>query len=96
MPAEAGFRAARARVRIRMERSCILHEEESMAEMGRGLPGRGLHNVRDVPGVGFGIGFGIGFAVPSRVLRSRAEKRAREMERHLPEMLDVLALGMRR
>lgn len=37
----------------------------------------------------------IGSQVPKRVLKTRASKRAYETERHLPEMLDVMALCMR-
>lgn len=36
-----------------------------------------------------------GWRLPMRVLKRRGEARTREMERHLPEMLDVVALGMR-
>lgn len=37
----------------------------------------------------------LGFCLPARSMRARAKERAQEAERHLPEMLDVVALGMR-
>ncbi len=37
----------------------------------------------------------VGWLAPAQVVRQRIEWRTREMERHLPEMLDVIALGMR-
>lgn len=40
-------------------------------------------------------GAAIGFKMPGYALRTRVKERAREAERHLPEMLDVVALGMR-
>lgn len=40
-------------------------------------------------------GVAIGLKAPGYALRARATERAREVERHLPEMLDVVALGMR-
>lgn len=44
----------------------------------------------------FTVAFGvIGFQLPGHVLRSRVRQRANDAERHLPEMLDVVALGMR-
>lgn len=41
------------------------------------------------------LGMLLGFLCPMRMLRSRVERRAQEIERSLPEMLDVIALGMR-
>lgn len=59
-------------------------------------------------GLGFGLLFStqmaavltvafatLGFQLPGHVLRSRVRQRASDAERHLPEMLDVVALGMR-
>ena len=43
----------------------------------------------------FFVGICLGILLPGRALRARAQRRAGEMERHLPEMLDVIALGMR-
>lgn len=40
-------------------------------------------------------GFFIGFRLPLQSASNIARRRANEMERHLPEMLDVVALGMR-
>lgn len=40
----------------------------------------------------FGV---LGLQLPGYVLRSRVRQRATDAERHLPEMLDVVALGMR-
>ena len=41
------------------------------------------------------VGAVAGFLAPAAVLRARMRKRADSAERHLPEMLDVIALGMR-
>lgn len=40
-------------------------------------------------------GAGAGLWLPRHALATRAKERAHEAERHLPEMLDVVALGMR-
>ena len=46
--------------------------------------------------VALGIAGSVGsFMIPDRMLRARVKRRANEMEMHLPEMLDVVALGMR-
>lgn len=37
----------------------------------------------------------VGFGMPAHAMRARAKERAQAAERHLPEMLDVVALGMR-
>ena len=37
----------------------------------------------------------VGLGVPAHAMRARAKERAQAAERHLPEMLDVVALGMR-
>lgn len=41
------------------------------------------------------VGLFVGWRLLPRAIRRREERRAQEMERHLPEMLDVLSLGMR-
>ncbi len=41
------------------------------------------------------VGAILGWQVPQRALQSRIDRRVHESERHLPEMLDVIALGMR-
>lgn len=41
------------------------------------------------------VGLCAGWLLLPRAVRRRQTQRAQEMERHLPEMLDVLALGMR-
>lgn len=41
------------------------------------------------------VGAMFGFTLPKRALKHRTAERANEVERHLPEMLDVVALGMR-
>lgn len=41
------------------------------------------------------VGGFFGFRMPASALRRQSEDRAREAEKHLPEMLDVVALGMR-
>lgn len=43
----------------------------------------------------FAVGMVLGFRMPLQALERRRELRAHEAERHLPEMLDVIALGMR-
>ena len=40
-------------------------------------------------------GFCVGWASPRRVVRSCGKARKSELEKHLPEMLDVLSLGLR-
>ncbi len=40
-------------------------------------------------------GAAVGFGMPGHAMRARAKERAQAAERHLPEMLDVVALGMR-
>lgn len=42
-----------------------------------------------------GMGVAAGWRLLTAAIRRRAQHRAQEMERHLPEMLDVVALGMR-
>lgn len=41
------------------------------------------------------VGCFLGFTAPKRALKHRIDWRTQEMERHLPEMLDVIAIGMR-
>ena len=41
------------------------------------------------------LGLGVGWRMPSWALNQRIRQRAGEVERHLPEMLDVVALGLR-
>ncbi len=41
------------------------------------------------------VGAFFGWRLPTQVIVRRIHRRAQEMERHLPEMLDVIALGMR-
>lgn len=41
------------------------------------------------------VGCFLGFTTPGRALRHRVDRRTRQMEHHLPEMLDVVAIGMR-
>lgn len=41
------------------------------------------------------VGCALGFTAPKRALRHRIDWRTQQMERHLPEMLDVVAIGMR-
>lgn len=45
--------------------------------------------------LGFVIGLLIGFNLPDMSIKKSAKLRRKEMESHLPEMLDVVALGMR-
>lgn len=45
-----------------------------------------------VMGIGGAI---LGWRIPKRALARRADWRSQQMEHHLPEMLDVIALGMR-
>lgn len=40
-------------------------------------------------------GIALGWRMPKRALAQRIENRTNQMEHHLPEMLDVIALGMR-
>lgn len=40
-------------------------------------------------------GFALGWTAPRRAVRARKKERARELERHLPEMLEVVSLGLR-
>ena len=44
---------------------------------------------------GFVLGLFIGFSYPSTFLKKRIEQRSAELERHLPEMLEILSIGMR-
>lgn len=41
------------------------------------------------------VGMFLGWQAPAFALKRRIEERSQDMERHLPEMLDVIALGMR-
>lgn len=41
------------------------------------------------------VGIAVGFRMPAASLKRRAEERTSGMEAHLPEMMDVMALGMR-
>jgi tight adherence protein C len=41
------------------------------------------------------LGFVLGWSAPKHSLNSLVSLRAKELERHLPEMLDVVAIGMR-
>ncbi len=41
------------------------------------------------------IGLCFGFNLPKSVLKSRSLKRAEDLEKHLPQMLDVIAIGIR-
>lgn len=41
------------------------------------------------------VGCFLGFTASGRALRHRIDRRTRQMEHHLPEMLDVVAIGMR-
>lgn len=41
------------------------------------------------------VGGVVGWKMPERMVDARIKQRAHETERHLPEMLDVIALGMR-
>lgn len=41
------------------------------------------------------VGFFFGFMAPKRAVSHRKDWRTQQMERHLPEMLDVVAIGMR-
>jgi tight adherence protein C len=45
--------------------------------------------------LGFVLGLLVGFNLPDRSVKKSANLRCKEMEAHLPEMLDVVALGMR-
>ena len=40
-------------------------------------------------------GFILGFSYPSTFLKKRIERRSEELEKHLPEMLEILSIGMR-
>lgn len=42
-----------------------------------------------------GVGGAVGWRLPAAALRRRQQERVHDMEAHLPEMLDVMALGMR-
>lgn len=45
--------------------------------------------------IGMIAGGAVGFRLPKKTLARRIEERTLQMEHHLPEMLDVIALGMR-
>ena len=45
--------------------------------------------------MGLMAGIVLGFAYPSTFLKKRIERRSEELEKHLPEMLEILSIGMR-
>lgn len=45
--------------------------------------------------LGFLFGLFLGFSYPRNVLKKMKEKRSLELEQHLPEMLEILSIGMR-
>lgn len=45
--------------------------------------------------VGLILGVVFGFQYPSMLLKKRTQKRAEELEKHLPEMLEILSISMR-
>ena len=45
--------------------------------------------------IGFVFGIIFGFQYPSMVLKKRSQMRAEELEKHLPEMLEILSISMR-